>query len=78
VIVVSDTSAITNLAAIAQLDLLRKLYSTIVIPVAVYNEMVSVGKIVPGTVELQTLPWIKTQASVSISSPFFTEAGSEM
>jgi uncharacterized protein len=62
VIVVSDTSAITNLAAIAQLDLLRKLYSTIVIPVAVYNEMVSVGKIVPGTVELQTLPWIKTQA----------------
>ena len=60
-IVVSDTSPITNLAAIGQLDLLRQLYTTIVIPVAVYNEMVAVGKPVPGAIEVQTLSWIQTQ-----------------
>lgn len=59
-IIVSDTSPITNLAAIGQLDLLRQLYSTIVIPTAVYDEMVSVGKVVPGAVEVQTLTWIQT------------------
>jgi len=35
-IVVSDTSPITNLAAIGQLDLLRQLYKSIIIPQAVY------------------------------------------
>ncbi|MEA5582137.1 DUF3368 domain-containing protein [Nodularia harveyana UHCC-0300] len=63
-IIVSDTSPITNLAAINQLDLLQKLYTGIVIPTAVYNEMVKVDKIVPGAVEVQTLPWIQKQAVV--------------
>jgi uncharacterized protein len=61
VIVVSDTSPITNLAAIGQLDLLQGLYTRIIIPVAVYDEMVNVGKPVPGGVEVQTLSWIQTQ-----------------
>jgi predicted nucleic acid-binding protein len=61
VIVVSDTSPITNLAAIGQLDLLQRLYTCIIIPIAVYNEMVTVGKPVPGAIEVQTLPWIQTQ-----------------
>ncbi|MGB3237393.1 MAG: hypothetical protein WBB29_03795 [Geitlerinemataceae cyanobacterium] len=60
-IVISDTSPITNLAAIGQLNLLQQLYSTIVIPVAVYREMVAVNKIVPGAIEVQTLSWIQTQ-----------------
>ena len=60
-IVVSDTSPITNLAAIDQLDLLQELYGSIVIPLAVYNEMVVAGKVVPGAVEVQTLSWIQTQ-----------------
>lgn len=59
-IVVSDTSPITNLAAINKLDLLQRLYGNIIIPLAVYNEMVSAGT-VPGAVEVQTLPWIQTQ-----------------
>lgn len=61
-IVVSDTSPITNLAAIAQLDLLQQLYTRLIIPTAVYNEMVEVDKVVPGAVEVQTLSWIETQA----------------
>ncbi|MDJ0673970.1 MAG: DUF3368 domain-containing protein [Calothrix sp. MO_167.B42] len=60
-IVVSDTSPITNLAAISQLDLLRQLYTTIVIPEAVYNEMVAVDKLVPSAAEIQAFSWIKTQ-----------------
>jgi len=61
VIVVSDTSPITNLAAIGQLDLLRQLYDTVIIPLAVYNEMVGVDRVVPGALEVQTLDWIQTQ-----------------
>ncbi len=64
-IIVSDTSPITNLAAIGQLDLLRQLYGSVIIPEAVYNEMVGVNKIVPGAVEVQTLSWIQTQAIVN-------------
>ena len=60
--IVSDTSPITNLAAIGQLDLLRRLYSVAIVPVAAYNEMVGFGKIVPDTEEVQTLSWIQTQA----------------
>lgn len=63
-IVVSDTSPITNLAAISQLDLLKELYTRIIIPVAVYDEMVNIGKPVPGAIEVQTLSWIQTQAVV--------------
>ncbi|MBN3957449.1 DUF3368 domain-containing protein [Nostoc sp. NMS8] len=59
-IIVSDTSPITNLAAIGQLDLLRQLYSRLIIPQAVYNEMVGVDKVVPGAVEVQQLSWIQT------------------
>ena len=63
-IVVSDTSPITNLAAIARLDLLQQLYTHLIIPKAVYNEMVNLDQLVPGAVEVQTLPWIQTQAVV--------------
>ena len=56
-IVVSDTSPITNLAAINQLNLLQQLYTRLLIPTAVYNEMVRVDKLVPGAVEVQTLPF---------------------
>ena len=67
-IVVSDTSPIKNLAAIGQLDLLRQLYTSIVIPVAVYNEMVAVDRLVPGAVEVQILSWIQTQAVANAQS----------
>lgn len=64
-IIVSDTSPITNLAAIGQLDLLRQLYSRVIIPEAVYNQMVDINKIVPGAVEVKTLSWIQTQTVIN-------------
>lgn len=60
-IVVSDTSPITNLAAVNQLNLLQQLYNNIIIPEAVNLELTGVSVPVPGTVEVQTLDWIETR-----------------
>ena len=62
-IIVSDTSLITNLAAIQTLDLLQFLYGSIIIPVAVYNELtqISSAKEVPGATEVKTYSWIQTR-----------------
>ena len=62
-IVVSNTSPIINLAAVGQLDLLRHLYGQVVIPQAVYSEIVGVGAGQPGADEVAasdftvTLSW---------------------
>ena len=63
-IVVSDTSPIINLAVIGRLDLLRDLYMDVVIPGAVYQEIVIQGAGKPGSVEVRTQPWFKQQAVV--------------
>ena len=55
-IVVSDTSPINNLAAIGHLQLLRKLYGQVIIPEAVYSELVSFS--VAGAEEVKTFDWI--------------------
>jgi predicted nucleic acid-binding protein len=67
VTVVCNTSPITNLAAIAQLDLLYQLYGEILIPQAVYDELTALQNPVPGTVEVQTLSWIRVQRVVNQS-----------
>lgn len=61
-IVVADTSPIINLAAIGQLDLLRRLYGTIWIPDAVYREIVETGAGEPGAVEVREFAWIERHA----------------
>ena len=60
-IVISDTSVFTNLAAIAHLRLLQQLYERIFIPTAVYQEL-TVDPLVPGTVEVQTFQWLEVQS----------------
>jgi uncharacterized protein len=59
VIVISDTSAITNLAAIQHLQLLPQLYNQIIIPEAVYRELVDIDPPVPGTIEIQAASWVE-------------------
>lgn len=59
-IVISDTSPITNLAAIGQLDLLRQLYQKVSIPAAVYRELTAAGGNHPGAI-VQSLDWIEAQ-----------------
>lgn len=60
-IIVSDSSPIINLAAIGHLDLLHQLYNQILIPQAIYNEIVLNGAGLPGAHEVQTSSWIITQ-----------------
>ena len=54
-IVVSNTSPIINLAMINQLDLLEQLYGTVIIPPAVYDEIVTGGAGQPGADVVQAL-----------------------
>lgn len=61
-IVVSNTSPITNLAAVNQLLLLHQLYKNILIPQAVYDELTGVSKNVPGNTEVQTFDWIQQRS----------------
>ncbi|MFP4436828.1 MAG: DUF3368 domain-containing protein [Chloroflexaceae bacterium] len=60
-IVVSNTSPIVNLAVIGHLDLLHKLYNRIIIPTAVYNEIVVVGAGKAGAVEVQAGQWFEVR-----------------
>ncbi len=60
-IVVSDTSPITNLAAVGQLDLLRQIYGQVIIPEAVFNELTAAGGNHPGAIA-QRLDWVETRA----------------
>jgi len=56
--VVSNTSPITNLAAIGQFDLLRMLYSRINIAQGVWEELNAMGKSWPGSQEVASSEWI--------------------
>lgn len=60
-IVISDTSTITNLAAIQYIRLLPQLYERITIPEAVYRELSEIEPPVPGTLEAQAAPWIEVR-----------------
>jgi predicted nucleic acid-binding protein len=61
-IVVSNTSPLTNLAAIGQFDLLRRLYGKVIIPQAVWEELNFGGTAWPGSAEVENASWIEIQA----------------
>ena len=63
--VISDTSAITNLAAIHNLQLLLQLYSQVMIPEAVYRELADIEPPVPGTLEVQRASWLEVREIVN-------------
>jgi uncharacterized protein len=54
-IVVSDTSPISNLAAIGQLELLQKLYGNVIIPTAVYQELLNSGNADPAVLAIKSI-----------------------
>ncbi len=57
-IVVSDTSPLTNLAAIGQFDLLHRLFGEIYIANGVWRELNFGGRPHPGSREVETADWI--------------------
>jgi uncharacterized protein len=59
--VVSDSSALINLACIGKLAILLDLYGEVYVPEAVWREAVERGKGQAGASEIESAPWIKTQ-----------------
>jgi predicted nucleic acid-binding protein len=57
-VVVSNTSPILNLACIGRLDLLRALYGQLLIPPAVFHELVLADPDAPGAAEVRSGGWI--------------------
>ena len=57
--VVSNTSPLTNLAAIGHLEVLRQLYGRVVIAEAVWHELNVNGGIWPGAAEVAAASWIE-------------------
>lgn len=57
-IVVSNTSPLTNLAAIGQFQLLHRLYEAVHIPNAVWDELNAQGQAWPGRDEVAAAPWV--------------------
>ncbi len=64
-IVVSNTSPIINLAAVGQLNLLHQLYGELIVPQAVYDEIVVAGEGLPGSAEVATSDWIHPQSAAN-------------
>lgn len=61
-IVVSDASPLMNLAAIDLLDILPHLFSSILVPPTVYEEIVVIGAGKPGADEVQSASWIQIRS----------------
>ncbi len=59
IVVVSNTSPLTNLAAIGQFDLLRRLYGELRIADGVWNELNANGKRWPGADNVAGASWIQ-------------------
>jgi len=60
--IVSDSSALINLARIGRLDLLQQLYREVTIPEAVWHEVVFEGAGQVGADIVKDATWIKTRA----------------
>lgn len=60
-IIVSDASPLISFAAIGHLDILRELYSEVLIPEAVYHEISVAGCDAPGAAEIESFDWIRVR-----------------
>ncbi len=58
-VVVSDSSPLIHLSQIGHLNLLRELFSEVLIPPAVYREVVLEGRGRPGSREVKEASWIR-------------------
>ena len=63
--VVSNASALINLARIGKLNLLHELYGELVIPEAVWQEVVIKGAGQPGSDEVKAAAWIKKHVTTN-------------
>jgi uncharacterized protein len=62
-IVVSDTSPVLNLARIGRLELLPLLFREVLIPDAVYRELMDSERDLPPAIDITSLPWLIVAAA---------------
>lgn len=69
-IVISDSAPLIYLSAVADLHILRDLFGSVIIPDAVFHEVVTEGKGRPGSHEVETAAgtWIKVQQRMPTAS----------
>ena len=64
--VVSNSSALINLARIGKLTLLRELFGVLIVPEAVWQEVVVEGAGQPGADEIGSADWIQRQPVMNL------------
>ncbi|MGN6813013.1 MAG: DUF3368 domain-containing protein [Thermomicrobiales bacterium] len=69
--IVSDSSPLVCYAKIGRLDLLHALFEDVIIPPAVYTEVVVRGAGRPGAADVASATWIQTQA---LAQPHLVES----
>ena len=62
---VSNSSPLILYARVGRLDLLHRVFGDIMIPEAVYAEVVGAGAGLPGSIETSSLPWIRLRRITS-------------
>src|SRR5689334_2632813 len=60
-IVISDASPLMNLGTVGLLDLLHRLYESVAIPQAVFDEIVIAGIGQPAADEVKTAAWVEVR-----------------
>ena len=65
-IVVADAGPLIHLGAIGQLELIHRLSAEVLVPRAVFDEVVVVGAGLPGAAELQAATWISVVPPVRL------------
>ncbi len=75
-IIISDSSPLINLAVIGQLHLLQRLYGRVIIPQAVYEEIVIEGARQAGATEVAQADWIDIKQI--INRPLVTSLEGEL
>ena len=60
-IVIADSTCLIGLSKIGKLDILQQLFGTILIPAAVFHEVVVSGSGRPGAAEVESAGWIQTR-----------------
>ena len=76
-IVVADSGPIIALARVGALDLLPRLYTRVVVPGAVWDEVVVAGAGLPGSSELANAPWVDCVRS-PLAGPLATSLRGEL
>lgn len=61
-VIVSDTSPLINLAIIGHLDLIPRLFQSVILPQSVFDEIVTAGAGLPGADEIRQADWVEVKS----------------